>query len=337
MARRKRRPSPAKNNRISPGWLWAGGVAVLIGIGLVFNAWLAPPAQPPLAPTLVTTPVAVAATLTPTPVAAQTPTLTPEPTLSPMPAVTITATRMLSVTAPPLALPPTVYTYTIVNVFPHDRGAFTQGLVHLDDIFYEGTGLYGRSTLRKVEVETGKVLQRLVLPADLFGEGITIFDDRLIQLTWKARQGFEYDKDTFELLRTFSYPTEGWGITHDGERLIMSDGTANLYFWNPISLEEIGRIQVVDDHGPVVHLNELEYVNGEVFANVWQTNRIARIDPDTGLVLGWIVLPDLLTAEDRGEPVDVLNGIAYNPDEDRLFVTGKLWPKIFEIALIEYE
>ena len=204
-------------------------------------------------------------------------------------------------------------------------------------MFYEGTGLRGQSTLRKVKVETGEVLQQFDLAPNYFGEGITIFGDKIIQLTWKARRGFEYDKDTFELTREFTYPTEGWGITHDGEKLIMSDGSDTLYFWNPATFEEIGRVAVFDENGPVVRLNELEYINGDVYANVWQTNRVARINPDTGQVTGWIDLSGLLTAADRSEPVDVLNGIAYDATTERLFVTGKLWPKVFEIELIELD
>jgi glutamine cyclotransferase len=342
MARRKRRTPTVQRNRISPWWFWAGGAAIVVAVGLMVNGWFTPqPQQLPELPS-PTVPTATSA-ITVTPAPTNSPTLTPQPTFTAVTTAPLTATATtialspVTSTVPALASAPSVYTYTIVNEFPHDRGAFTQGLVHMDGIFFEGTGRYGQSSLRKVDVESGEVLELLTLPPEVFGEGITVFDDRIIQLTWKARTGFEYDKDTFELLRTFSYPTEGWGITHDGERLIMSDGSANLYFWDPDTLEETGRVMVVDDKGPVVRLNELEYVNGEVFANVWQTDRIARIDPDSGHVLGWIILPDMLTAADRSEPVDVLNGIAYNPDEDRLFVTGKLWPKIFEITLTEYE
>jgi glutamine cyclotransferase len=248
----------------------------------------------------------------------------------------VTQPVTLNVTSPITAsVAPPIYSYNIINVYPHDRNAYTQGLIFLDGIFFEGTGLRGRSALRKVEVETGRVLQQIALPPQLFGEGITIFDESLFQLTWKARQGFEYNKDTFEITRTFTYPTEGWGITHDGEQLIMSDGSANLYFWDPETLEEIGRVQVFDNQGPVVRLNELEYIHGEVFANVWLTDWIARIDPDTGQVVGWIDLSGLLTAEDRSQTVDVLNGIAYDAEGDRLFVTGKFWPKVFEIELVE--
>lgn len=230
------------------------------------------------------------------------------------------------------------YTYKIVNTYPHDRLAFTQGFVFQDGIFYEGTGLYGDSTLRKVDRESGAVQQMERLPVTLFGEGITIFGDKLYQLTWKAGLGFVYNKDTFELLGEFRYPTEGWGITHDGARLIMSDGSDTLYFWNPETLEELGRVRVYDDNGPVVRLNELEYINGEVYANVWQTNRIARINPATGRVIAWINLDGLLTVEDvDGQQVDVLNGIAYDTDAGRLFITGKLWPKVFEIELVPVE
>ncbi len=231
------------------------------------------------------------------------------------------------------AIPP-VYTYTIVHTYPHDMNAFTQGLVFTDGILYEGTGLYGHSSLRKVELETGNVLQIYRLPEQYFGEGITVYDDQIFQLTWKAHTGFVYAKDTFLYLETFNYPTEGWGITHDGERLIMSDGTATLHFLDPETREEIGQVEVRDNDGPVVRLNELEYIHGEVYANVWQTDWIARIDPQTGQVLGWINLEGLLSHVDLSQPVDVLNGIAYDTEGDRLFVTGKLWPALFEIELI---
>ena len=227
-----------------------------------------------------------------------------------------------------------VYTYNIVNTYPHDRSAFTQGLVFEDGFLYEGTGLYGQSTLRRVELETGDILQIRGLPDQFFGEGITVYGNEIIQLTWQSNVGFVYDKNSFDLLQQFNYSTEGWGITHDGERLIMSDGTSKLHFLDPQTFEEIGQLAVFDDNGPVTRLNELEYVQGEIYANVWQTDRIARISPATGRVVGWIDLEGILTAEDRSEPVDVLNGIAYDADTDRLFVTGKLWPKLFEIDLI---
>ena len=239
-----------------------------------------------------------------------------------------------SVTPAPTPTIAFYYTYEVINTYPHDRNAFTQGLVYEDDVLYEGTGLKGRSSLREVELETGKVLQKLDLVAQYFGEGITIWGDEIIQLTWQSHVGFVYDKDSFELLHEFSYPTEGWGITHDSKRLIMSDGTSTLHFLDPETLEEIGSVQVYDSNGPLVRLNELEYINGEVYANIWQTDRIDRIEPETGRVTGWIDLTGLLSAEDLSQPVDVLNGIAYDAEHDRLFVTGKLWPKLFEIRLI---
>jgi glutamine cyclotransferase len=272
---------------------------------------------------------ALSGTWTPTPT--NTPTPTPTPTSTPTP--TLTATPTTGPT-PNLAAAP-VYGYKVINVYPHDPQAYIQGLVYQDGIFYEGTGRRGQSTLRKVAVDSGEVLQRVDLPPELFGEGIVIYEDRIIQLTWQAGFGFVYNKDSFDLQQNFSYSTEGWGITHDGTRLIMSDGTARLYFWDPDTLEEIGRVAVLDNGQPVVRLNELEYIHGEVYANIWQTDRIARIDPQTGQVVGWIDLSGLLGPEDRAaQPVDVLNGIAYDADNDRLFVTGKLWPKLFEIELV---
>jgi glutamine cyclotransferase len=226
-----------------------------------------------------------------------------------------------------------VYSYNIVNTYPHDPDAFTEGLVFDDGFLYEGTGLLGQSTLRRVELETGAILQVHELPDEFFGEGITIYGNRVIQLTWQSHVGFVYDKASFELLQQFNYSMEGWGITHDGVHLIMSDGTSTLHFLDPLTFEEIGQLAVFDNHGPVAKLNELEYVQGEIYANVWQTDRIAMIAPDTGRVVGWINLSGLLSAEERSQS-DVLNGIAYDAGSDRLFVTGKLWPKLFEIDLI---
>ncbi len=227
-----------------------------------------------------------------------------------------------------------IYSYNIVNTYPHDPDAFTQGLVFDAGVLYEGTGLYGRSSLRKVELETGDILQIRELSDQLFGEGTTICGDRIVQLTWQSHIGFVYDRDSFELLQEFSYSTEGWGITYDGKRLIMSDGTSTLHFLDPQTFEETGHVEVFDNDGPVIRLNELEYVQGEIYANIWQTDRIARIAPETGRVVGWIDLSGLLTEEDLSEPVDVLNGIAYDAQSDRLFVTGKLWPTLFQIEVI---
>jgi glutamine cyclotransferase len=221
-----------------------------------------------------------------------------------------------------------VYTYKIVNVYPHDRNAFTQGLVFEEGVFYEGTGINGRSSLRKVEIKTGNILKIHELPDYYFGEGVTVYGDKIIQLTWKSQTGLVYDKDSFELLQKFTYPTEGWGITHDGNCLIMSDGTSILHFLNPKTFKEIYQLEVYDKKGPVYRLNELEYIQGEIYSNVWQTNRIARIAPQSGQVIGWI---DLKGLNVQG---NVLNGIAYDSHNDRLFVTGKFWPKLFEIDLI---
>jgi glutamine cyclotransferase len=222
----------------------------------------------------------------------------------------------------------------VVNTYPHDRNAFTQGLVYEDGILYEGTGLRGRSTLRKVELETGDVLQIHKLPPQFFGEGITIYGNRIIQLTWQSNVGLVYDKYSFRLLQKFNYPTEGWGITHDGKRLIMSDGTSILRFLDPETFEEIGRIDVLEKGRAVAGLNELEYVQPEIYANVWPTDRIARIAPETGQVVGWIQVKGLLRPEDRVTEVQVLNGIAHDPKNHRLFVTGKFWPRLFEVELI---
>jgi len=223
-----------------------------------------------------------------------------------------------------------VLNYEIVNDYPHDGAAFTQGLAFEGGVLFEGTGLHGRSTLRKTQVETGRILQILKLPAQFFGEGITVFNNKVIQLTWRSNVGFVYDKASFELLERFEYPMEGWGITHDGKRLIMSDGTSTLHLLDPETLKIVGQTEVHDSHDPVKGLNELEYIRGEIYANVWPTDRIARIKPETGQVVGWINLEGLLGPVDR---VDVLNGIAYDSKNDRLFVTGKMWPRLFEIKL----
>lgn len=222
--------------------------------------------------------------------------------------------------------------YEIVATYPHDPEAFTQGLVYDEGVLYESTGLNGRSSLRRVNLQTGEVMQRRDIDPQYFAEGLTLLNNNLVQLTWQSNKGFVYDKATFEPLREWTYPTEGWGLTHDGQQLIMSDGTATLRFLNAETFAVDREITVTDAGQPVVRLNELEYVNGEVFANVWQTDLIARIDPQTGRVLGWIDLSGLLTPAER-QGTDVLNGIAYDAAGDRLFVTGKLWPKLFEIKL----
>jgi glutamine cyclotransferase len=226
------------------------------------------------------------------------------------------------------------YTYEIINSYPHDREAFTQGLVYEDGVLYEGTGRNGYSELRKVELQTGKVLQKYELSEEFFGEGVTVYGNKIIQLTYLSNVGFVYQKETFELLQEFNYTTAGWGITNDGKHLIMSDGTQKLYFLDPETFQQVRHIEVQDRGVSVWRLNELEYVKGQIYANVWPSERIARISPKTGQVLGWIDLRGLLTQQENVMQVDVFNGIAYDKEKDRLFVTGKLWPKLFEVKLI---
>ncbi len=252
---------------------------------------------------------------------------------------TIVSSDVLSAseTSAPLSVPVPVLTCRIVNSFPHDSQAFTQGLVFKDGFMYEGTGIRGRSGVRKTEPGTGGVLQSQSLPEQFFGEGITIYKNRLIQLTWRSRTGFIYDWKTFRLIGKFSYNTEGWGITHNGKSLIVSDGSAHLYFWDPDTYRETGRITVHDAKGPVAGLNELEYINGEIYGNVWRTTRIARIHPASGRVTAWIELEKLSHLSGGDNTVKTLNGIAYDAENGRLFVTGKLWPSMYEIELVPLE
>lgn len=229
------------------------------------------------------------------------------------------------------ANPVPVYGFKLVKMYPHDPTAFTQGLVYHDGFLYEGTGLNGRSEIRKVELATGKVLQRQPLSPEYFGEGITLFEGKIYQLTWTSQKGFIYDLATFKPIGTFSYATEGWGLTHDGKQLIMSDGSDRLFFLEPKTLKPVRSLKVTAGGQPVTRLNELEYIQGRVYANVWQTNRIAIIDPKDGHVEAWIDLSRLAMLISNA---DVLNGIAYDPQGQRLFVTGKLWPYLFEIELV---
>jgi len=230
-----------------------------------------------------------------------------------------------------------VYGYDVVHVYPHDPLAFTQGLFYLDGFLYEGTGLEGRSNIRKVKLETGEVLLKHDLPVpDLFGEGIINWKDRLYEITWQTHKGFVFDLGSFQPQGQFQYPGEGWGLTQDGKRIVMSDGTAQLRFWDPENVpHELGRVTVTADGEPVKDLNELEWVKGEIYANIWQTNRIARINPSNGKVVGWIDLTGLQSYGQRSDQADVLNGIAYDAKGDRLFVTGKHWPNLFEIKLVK--
>ena len=240
----------------------------------------------------------------------------------------------LAIPAVALAKPIPVYSAKVVASYPHDSGAFTQGLFFKDGFLYESTGLKGRSTIRKVVLESGKVVQTAAMPPDVFGEGITDWADSLIALTWTEGAGFVLDLKTFTLRRRFAYPGEGWGLTRSDKALIMSDGTSELRFLHPVGLGEQLRVRVSADGKPVDQLNELEWVEGEIYANIWQTDRIARIDPVSGKVVGWIDLAGILSAPERAGGVDVLNGIAYDAKGKRLFVTGKLWPKLFEIKLV---
>lgn len=231
---------------------------------------------------------------------------------------------------------PKQYTYTLIHQYPHDPDAFTQGLAWDEGEMYEGTGLYGRSSLRSVDLKTGLVNRQRHYRRKYFAEGITVFQGRIYQLTWKSGRVFQFDKERFAVTKSWSYPHEGWGITHNGNELIVSDGTAFLYFLDPETLKEKRRILVQDDQGEITRLNELEYVQGAIYANVWQTDRIAIIRPQDGAVSGWLDLSGL-SAQVRSRwqgKTDVLNGIMYDPAGDRLFVTGKLWPALFEIKAV---
>ncbi len=226
------------------------------------------------------------------------------------------------------------YGYRVVNAFPHDPTAFTQGLVFSEGLFYESTGLRGYSTLRKVKPETGVVIHQVRVDDRYFAEGLALVGKELLQLTWQENTGFVYDKDTLQRLRTFRYPTEGWGIAFDGTDLVMSDGSSRLYFLDTGTQKTVRSLQVTDAGRPVERLNELEFIRGELWANVWTTDRIARIDPKSGRVTGWIDLTGLLRPEARGPEGDVLNGIAWDKTMDRIFVTGKKWPWMFQIEVV---
>jgi glutamine cyclotransferase len=230
------------------------------------------------------------------------------------------------------------YTYEVVEAYHHDPQAFTQGLVWHEGRLYEGTGLYGSSSLRQVDLETGEVLQSVSLPPEYFGEGIAVLGSRVYQLTWREKTGFVYDLESFAPLGSFSYPTEGWGLTTDGQHLIMSDGSHILYFLDPEDFEVVHELEVRDGNDVIPRLNELEYIAGEIYANVWLTDSVVRIDPRDGQVTGWIDFTGLLSAELAQEgPVDVLNGIAYDGEAGRLFVTGKLWPRLYHVRLKELQ
>jgi glutamine cyclotransferase len=226
-----------------------------------------------------------------------------------------------------------IYSYEVVNTFPHDTNAFTQGLIFLNGVFLESTGLNGESTLRKVDVKTGAVLKQIQVPPQYFAEGMTVLNGKIFQITWQSHEGFVYDLETFQLERQFSYDGEGWGLATDGQSLILSDGTDQIRFLDPLTFQVIRTIKVSDRGRLINQLNELEYIKGEIYANVWGSNFIVRIDPATGKVLGVINFAGLLAPQDYFPGMDVLNGIAYDAAGDRLFVTGKKWPKLFEVRL----
>lgn len=230
---------------------------------------------------------------------------------------------------------PEQYGYRVVHTYPHDITAYTQGLVYEDGILYESTGQRGESTLRKVNLETGELIESLNLPPNLFGEGACILDDKIIQLTWTSKVGFVYDKESFRVINRIEYPTQGWGLTTNGEQLIMSDGSHIIYFLEPQYFTELSRIEVFDYEKAITNLNELEYIDGKIYANVYQTDFIVVIETETGRVLSRIDLKGLLQPEDVHDRIDVLNGIAYDPENKRLFVTGKRWPKLYEIQLVK--
>ena len=236
-------------------------------------------------------------------------------------------------TTPPANGPVPKYGFQIVNIYAHDSNAFTQGLILMDGKLLESTGQEGSSSLRRVELETGKILNKVDVPVPYFAEGIAVLNGKVYQLTWQHHLGFVYDAQTFQRLGQFNYTGEGWGLTTDGQSLILSDGSNRIRFIDPTSFELKRSINVLDDKTPVNELNELEYVQGEIYANVWHDNRIATIDPQSGRVTSWIDLTGLMPAGELNDPEAVLNGIAYDQGSNRLFVTGKLWPRLFEIKV----
>jgi len=247
---------------------------------------------------------------------------------------TVLALLLPAAGVPAQAAVPT-YGYEVVNTYPHDPHAFTEGLFYLNGFLYESTGLERQSSIRKEKLETGEVVQKIDVPPEYFGEGIVNWKRRLVSLTWKTQVGFVYDLATLKLERRFSYRGEGWALTQDGKRLIMSDGTPDLRFLDPDTLQETGRVTVTYEDKPLRNVNELEWVKGRIYANVWQTNMMIMIDPASGAITGVVNLAGLLSPSDRlVGPDSVLNGIAYDAAHDRLFVTGKNWPKLFEIRVL---
>ncbi len=235
--------------------------------------------------------------------------------------------------------PPVQLSYSLLNVYMHDTSAYTQGLQYVNGYLYEGTGnpeqKPGRSKLRKVDYATGKILKEYSIPGSIFGEGITILGDKIYQITYREKKGFVYTLSDFKLIREFSFNTEGWGLTNDGTNLIMSDGSSNIFYWDPATLKEMKRLSIQDNNGLKNNINELEFINGYIYANVYQTDEILKIDPATGNVVGRIDFSNLkkIYPELNNPSVDVLNGIAWDSSSNHLFITGKYWPKLFEIKL----
>jgi glutaminyl-peptide cyclotransferase len=223
--------------------------------------------------------------------------------------------------------------FEVVKDYPHDPSAFLQGLLWHEGCLYESTGLYGQSTLRRVDLPTGRVLKSISLPSELFGEGLAMVGDRLIQLTWQSKLGFVYDRESFALQRRFTYDTEGWGLTYDGKMLILSDGSSNLFYFDPVTFSPARKLAVTMNGRPIDNLNELEFIGGMIWSNVWQTNLILCIDPGTGRANSYLDLSGILPDKMRTGREDVLNGIAYDARQKRIFVSGKLWPRIFEIRV----
>jgi glutaminyl-peptide cyclotransferase len=231
---------------------------------------------------------------------------------------------------------PVLLSYKVLNTYPHDIHAYTQGLIYENGYLYEGTGQYNESSLRKVDIKTGEPSRILNLPGDIFGEGITIFGNKIYQLTYKSQVGFVYEKESFERLQKVYYENkEGWGLTQNGTQLIMSDGSNLIYFMDPEYFTEIGRLEVYDEKGPVERLNELEYIDGKIYANIYGTDEIVIIDPGSGAVIAKVNFNGILAEKDKHNQIDVFNGIAFNPDHQSIYVTGKYWPKLFEVKLLE--
>jgi glutamine cyclotransferase len=247
-------------------------------------------------------------------------------------AATITTSPTITQIPSPTALFAT-NVYDVLAIHPHDSDAFTEGLFYEDGFLYESTGLYGHSTLRKVDLESGQTIQEVHLSDNLFGEGLTVVGDKIYLLTWKANVGFVYEKDSFLQTGEFYYPTEGWGLTFDGKNLIMSDGTSTLHFLDPQGFHEVMKLDVMMDGEPVTYINELEYVQGVIYANIWKTTFIMKIDPQTGQVIERIDFKRLIPLLNNTQPIDVMNGIAYDAGDNSLYITGKYWPKVFQVKI----